>query len=176
MPDNLWQHFGLVGCGAGVLIGLGLLGLGLIGFGWRSRQRAAASRRWPQAPGQITRTGVRESVSHESDGRSVTRYAPVVEYAYRVDQQTYHGQRVAFGAEAAYPSAAKAADALGGYPVGKPVPVFYDPRHPANAVLERRAGGVVAAMAAGLFCLSLGACLGGALLAWGGAGLWGTGR
>lgn len=176
MPENISQNLVLAVCGGGVLLGMLILGLFLIGFSWRSRQMAQASQRWPQAPGQIVRTSVKESVSHDSDGRSITRYAPVVEYTYQIHQQTYRSQRVAFGAETAYGSVAKAEEALSHYPVGKLVAVFYDPRQPASSVLERRAGGTTASFVAGVFCIGLGLCLGCSFLAWGGAGLWLTGK
>lgn len=167
MSENLSQGLILLICGGAVLIGTAALGFFLIAYSQRSRQLAQVSQRWPQAQGQIVRAEVEMSVSHDSDGRSIQRYYPMVEYAYTMGGQTYTSRRIAFGATNTYGRVAEAARELARYPLGQSVPVYYDPARPTEAVLERKAHGVATAWVAGVFCMLLGGCLGCGLLSGG---------
>ena len=60
--------------------------------GFRELARAADSEEWPRVPGEIEETGVLTDPS----GRSVT-YFPEVRYHYRVGDQQYVSDRIAFG-------------------------------------------------------------------------------
>jgi hypothetical protein len=110
-----------------------LLGLGgfLISGGILALYLAISNRTWPTTQGRI-----RASVlGHypECEG-APKRYGAHVEYDYRVGDRAFSSTRIAldhfdFGlAHTQY--------VLNKYPVGKPVTVYYDPKHPKVSVLE----------------------------------------
>lgn len=96
------------------------------------RQEGAESESWPSVPGTITEMRVTET--HDArDGTHSKRLE--IQYTYSVDGKAYRGDRV---------SVASNGDADAGarqYPEGKSVNVFYNPKRPGDAVLERGASG-----------------------------------
>lgn len=64
-----------------------------------------------------------------------SRTKALVSYRYSVAGRDYSGDRIAFGGEASGPKG-RAERTVAAYPVGSPVPVFYDPARPESAVLE----------------------------------------
>lgn len=147
-------------CGGGIFLLLAGLGVFLIIFNQRNKKKAGASQSWPSAAGQITQAYVRQSTSTDTDGDMSTYYYPHLEYTYTVMGQTYTGKRVAFGAETGYGNDAQASAKLSRFPAaGSPVTVYYDPQNPAEAVLERRAGGTTFMLVAGIICLVLSLCI-----------------
>lgn len=99
---------------------------------WREARRAST---WPEARARITRSTV------VAEHRRRTREAlqvfnrPAVEYEFRVGPRTFHGRRIGLGDTPR--NGARIAALLARYPVGADVPVFYDPRNPQDALLER---------------------------------------
>lgn len=148
-----------LGCGGFFVLCLAAIGIFLIMFSLRSRRKAEASQGWPSVPGQVTAAVIKRSVSTDDDGHTQVSYYPAVEYAYQVGEQSYLGKRLAFGGVMAYKSEARAATVLQRYPAGAQVTVYYDPEKPADAVLERTAGGFKWGLAVGVVCLLLGVCI-----------------
>ena len=74
--------------------------------------------------------------------------------------QEYKGDKITFGFTQGYGRYAKAQAALASYPLGAQVNVYYDPANPADAVLERKAGGNTLAMVLGIILLAISLCLG----------------
>jgi hypothetical protein len=110
------------------------------GISWSNLRQARASASWPSAVGRITRSDVVKEMMYPGTARRGTKVAvftPVVEFAYSVGGQHYSSQQVQFGATVKGEEAAARARAAG-YPVGRELPVRYDPAHPATAVLESR--------------------------------------
>lgn len=149
----------LLVCIGGIALLLAGLGVFLLFFSQKNKKKAGASQGWPSATGQITQAYVWQSTNTDTDGDSSTFYYPHLEYTYTVMGQTYTGKRVAFGAETGYGNDAQASAKLSRFPAaGSPVTVYYDPQNPAEAVLERRAGGTTLMLVAGIVCLVLSLC------------------
>lgn len=110
------------------------------GISGSNLRQARASARWPSAVGRITRSDVVKEMMYPGTakrGAKVAVFRPVVEFAYSVGNQKYTSQQVQFGATVKGEEAvarARAAD----YPVGRELPVRYDPARPATAVLESK--------------------------------------
>ena len=93
---------------------------------------ALASRRWPSARGRVTRSAV------VPGRRDQAGYS--VHYQYEVGGQIYKADRVRFGG-AISSNRGVAQDTVSRYPDGGAVTVYYHPRRPSIATLERRASG-----------------------------------
>jgi hypothetical protein len=101
--------------------------LGIIFF---TRRKMAAINTWSSTMGTVLMSTV--EWRHSSDSGS-TAY-PVVQYSYQVNGQTYQGMKIAPGPEMGGTGAQKV---VARYPAGAQVMVFYDPKNPADAVLEK---------------------------------------
>jgi hypothetical protein len=107
---------------------------------WASRRQVAEASGWQQTAGHIVSSSVehyRQRVGGARTGSLVTFYEAVVEYAYSVNGHDYHSTRLSFGGKMAG-SKQRAEAAAARYPEGSQVMVHYDPKNPANAVLEVR--------------------------------------
>ena len=114
-----------------------------------------ASRRWPSARGRVTRSAVvpgrRDQASYD------------VRYGYEAYGRRYDGSRVRFGG-AISSNRAVARETVNRYPHGSAVTVYYHPRKPNIATLERRASGFLWLwLSIGLFLAS---AIAGALVGW----------
>jgi len=150
--------FALV-CGSVFILALGAIGAFLIVYGVRSRKKAAASQAWPSTEGWITSAEVWESRSTDDEGHVRYAYYPTVAYTYTIEGRSYAGKQISFGGVRGHGTPTKAQEALTRFPVGAQVSVYYDPTNPAEAVLVREEGAAKWALAGGIFCLALGACI-----------------
>jgi hypothetical protein len=147
-----------IGC-----IALAVLGLRLY---LQTRRKFQASASWPTAPGTITASELVESQSRETDdrGREIvnTEYRVDIRFGYKVAGREFHSGNWKWGWTAIYRNPEKPAAIVAAYPVGKSVPVYYDPADPATAVLDpaNRQGSLVQLV----FSLVFGA--GGMVLLW----------
>jgi hypothetical protein len=113
-----------------------------------------ALRDWSSTEGQIlsgTMTSRRERTGRltrrysDQDRRYRYRYSSQIACSYTVDGEEYVSTQISlaknfdarFSTFSGRTDAAYEATWLAKYPVGKTVPVYYDPDDPANAVLER---------------------------------------
>ena len=112
----------------------------------------------PSPTGVITVSKV-VSVSRHRNKTPV--WAPEIQYRYTVNNNTMTGTLVRFGMQGLQAGRAFAASYANRYPVGRAVPVFFDPHRAEHSVLER---GVllksVWPMAIGVAMLSLSLVLG----------------
>jgi len=102
---------------------------------WR---QARASAGWPSAVGRITRSEAVKEMMYPGTakrGTKVAVFTPVVEFEYSAGGQQYRGGQIQFGATVKGEEA-EARDRIAKYPVGRELPVRYDPAHPATAVIE----------------------------------------
>jgi len=83
---------------------------------------------WPSVDGVIERSFVDKSIS---DGR--TRYRAKIRYIYSVDDISYIGDRVKFGANL---NKSSAESIVKKYGIDRKVKVYFDPINPSDAVLE----------------------------------------
>lgn len=104
-------------------------------FGKPILDNAKASQTWPKTSGKITHSSVSTSRSR-SNGKTKTLYSSDVTYQYQVQSRDYTCSNVFFGGDASSSSSSAAHQLVERYPTGRQVDVFYDPKHPENAVLE----------------------------------------
>lgn len=136
--------------GAGKLIFLALfllvVGGGFLAWGLMSRRKAneagAQARLWPLAPGVIIAAQVAAGrvegaaiITGKIQDRGRAYYEPTLRYRYNVGPDQYEGTRLRFGWLTCQTQAA-AERILAAYPVGRQLPVRFDPNDPANSVLE----------------------------------------
>ena len=97
---------------------------------WEARR----SRAWPATMGWVIHSQARQVTT---DTGYV--YAAEIAYTYTVGSACYTGRRVRFSEPGYGPGAQRDSVLLTvrRYPVGQPMPVYYDPRRPELAVLER---------------------------------------
>lgn len=114
----------------------------LLGRAWSLYRRAA--RGWRSVSGRVLQTGVEETVlpvrvfTSASRYRMAARYQPVIVYEYHAENQRFEARRLFVGEVVFYSSAQDAQKALEGYPgAGEIVTVWYNPRNPAEAVLQK---------------------------------------
>lgn len=108
------------------------------------RDQAAATMKWPSAPGVITDISVTESRDKDGDR---SKHASVT-YSYAVNGKTYTGHDVNVAASG------DADQIAATYPKGKQVPVYYNPQKPEEAVLEQGGAGLWVWGIVGLGCLA----------------------
>jgi len=113
------------------------LGLVLVPIGLLRIRKAFAMDDWAVASGKILSSHLRRCWGAPEAGG--TQYKPRIEYEYEVEGAMYCSKRWTYGRKTRFSKRA-AQDVANRYPAGKCVGVFYDPRKPKDAVLER--GGV----------------------------------
>ena len=120
---------------------------------WKGIQvRHAAA--WPSTRGRITRSKLR--AQHHRQSADVTKVSNTadVEFEFALGDRVFRGTRIAIGEIAE----GRLEETLNHYSVGAMVPVYYDPKNPENAVLERDSPLPVAwlyVIAAGVFLAGL---------------------
>jgi Protein of unknown function (DUF3592) len=99
-------------------------------LGRTSELRHAAN--WPSTRARITKSAVR--LEHRSDAQDVTevKNLPDIEYEFTLGDRVIKGTRVSVA-----DNTANVDEMLDHYKVGATVPVYYDPRDPEKALLER---------------------------------------
>ena len=116
-----------------IVIGLMIMAIPILIAGiilWKTTQlRHAAS--WPSTRARIVKSQTR--AVHRRSGGEVTQVvtAPDIEYEFRLGDRVVRGRRIAVG------EIADTEAVLNHYPVGATVPVYYNPKNPADALLER---------------------------------------
>jgi hypothetical protein len=118
----------------GILFGL-TLGAIAAWFVFRDRRRARAALAWPATAGRIIESRVEEK--HLPGDRPNLRFAPRIAYEYAVDGRSYRSERIDFREVFWSLAPQSAAAKVVRYPAGAAVTVYYDPRRPQEAVLER---------------------------------------
>lgn len=130
MPDLPWYVYAML---------LAPLGLVLFAAVYKSLQVRAASD-WPSTPGKvvISTSEVREVRVMDEDREDGIRLEPRnfanIVYEYSVSGQTLRNNRVSIGEDRGN---FEVAETIARYPVGTAVTVYYNSRHPRDAVLER---------------------------------------
>lgn len=126
MNTDLLLTIGIIGF---VLLILNVVFLGIIFF---IRRRMAVVSQWPSTMGTV----IASYLESRSSGEGGSTNYPVVQYSYQVGGQAFHSAKLAPGPEVGGTGAGKIVDR---YPMGAQVMVFYDPKNPSDAVLERKA-------------------------------------
>lgn len=139
------------------IVAFAFIGLGIValGYGVYQLQMARQSASWSVAEGRIegvdievsTTTRKRSSSSHPPAHQKKTRYYFSLTYSYVVDGQTHRASRYAFGRGSrvgkAHRTRAEALKAARAFPTGDPIPVYYDPSDPSEAVIIAGVSGAI---------------------------------
>jgi hypothetical protein len=136
----LWLRPHLVNPGSAewvsALLGIGLVvvvfSIGCTGVVWQAC-------RWPTTRGRVVSTGVRSFEFSSGEGSSSTRYKPNVVYRYEVNSQQYSGDKVNYDLLASGMSESYAQKIAAQYQVGQEVTVYYNPKNPADSMLNPQA-------------------------------------
>ena len=130
MPDLPWFVYAML---------LAPLGLILVAAIYKTLQVRAA-REWPSTPGKVVVSNselrdVKVLDSEREAGRKLEKrnFANIV-YEYSVSGQKLRNNRVSIGEDRGN---FQVAETIAKYPVGTDVTVYYNSRHPREAVLER---------------------------------------
>jgi len=130
VPDLPWFVYAML------LAPLGLILVAAIVKTWQVRE----ARGWPQAPGKVV-TSVAElrdvkvfDDDREGGSRLESRNFANVTYEYSVGGHKLRNNRISIGEDLGN---FQVAEKLAKYPAGSIVTVYYNPRHPDQAVLER---------------------------------------
>src|SRR6185503_3130358 len=101
---------------------------------WGSFFAAIESQRWVTTTGKVTRAVVTYTTS-----RRARSYAPAVRYKYSVGGESFVSERFAFVVTESVgeDGAAVARAVVERFPTGGSVPVYYDPKNPKRATLDR---------------------------------------
>ena len=95
------------------------------------RKKMAEVSQWPSAMGVVQMS----TIDRRSSDDGYTDY-PVVQYSYQVNGQAYQSSKLAPGPEV---GGSGARGVIAKYPAGAQVMVFYNPKNPSDAVIERKA-------------------------------------
>lgn len=102
---------------------------------WQASTQVANGKIWSATSGEILQSGLDRPRTGGADDEPDC--GVMVRYRYRAAGKDHEGDRLAFGAKALMTQAAAEA-VVARYPVGAKVKVYFDPRHPARSVLERK--------------------------------------
>jgi hypothetical protein len=128
----------------------------LIRRGIQQRRKASAMADWPVVNGKVLASKVTETVDAQSDGPDITRYIPVVTYAYEVDGKALQSDVIRIGLNQFGRNLSEARRYVGRYPIGATVSVRYDPSNPSIAILEVGHAGSGAIIFTGCFLILAG--------------------
>ncbi|HSH01667.1 MAG TPA: DUF3592 domain-containing protein [Anaerolineae bacterium] len=121
------DFFGIIGA---IILGAGLL---MRHFSFHNHQLGLASKKWPHVIGQISKS---EIISYAAINDADSRYRLLVETKYKVDNQSFTTNCIAFGHyHPKYRSTVN--QILQTYPLGKKVKVYYQPDQPSLSTLEQ---------------------------------------
>ena len=146
---------------------IGLIGIALLVFGWSQRKKGSSTQNWPATTGTILSASLNQQSRRNQQGYHDITYAPVVEYTYDVNGQTYRSDTISSGWVTSY-SLDMAQKKLSSYQPGSTIAVHYNPGNPAEAVLETKsasgnvfvlAGSIILVFGIGISCCVLGSSL-----------------
>ena len=128
------EYWVLVGFGALFL----LVGSALLYPAYNWQQRVKRSFFWPTVQGRVLKSGI-DKIRRRADSTSGgISYHPNVEYEYTVDDVLYTHDHIEVGGTPGYASRSTAEKHAANYPIGRDVPVYFDPENASTACLERR--------------------------------------
>ena len=147
----------------GSLLFTSLIGLALTCFGIYFIALGSAAVTWAEAEGRVVSTLIRTDTSVTSDATQAQieasrRYYPEITYRWSVNGESYSGSIYQLGTTSKkYKSRTDAQAAAAKYPDGSALAVYYDPKQPSQAVLNRAvSAGVFVPLPIGLLLLAVG--------------------
>lgn len=118
-----------------MFVGFGVV---LIAIGVSSYRRTKITQTWPSTEGTVAATNIRR---YNDEG--TIRFAPEVDYEYRVGGQTYKSSQIRPEVFISFLDEGEAKRFLQKYAVGNKLQVFYDPSTPTKAVIEPKVAPVL---------------------------------
>jgi hypothetical protein len=117
---------------AGIVISLMIMAIPILlaGVILRKTTQLRHAAGWPSTRARIIKSRPRAVHQHRGDVTQVVN-VPDVEYEFSLGDRVIRGTRIGIG------EVTDTEEALNRYPVGATVPVYYDPKNPQQAVLER---------------------------------------
>ena len=122
-----------------LLITLAMFAAGIFFVLWGGYEIKAgyASKKWPSVEGKITSSYVQKQMRSVKDSSKKPTYYAKVRYQYEVSGKIYTGDRISFSGGEGGEKKSESQAVVDHYPSGQKVIVYYDPKHPDKAVLER---------------------------------------
>jgi hypothetical protein len=122
-----------------IVLGSGVFLMGLAYAVWIGviKRRAQGTGNWPRTQGQVEASFLYEHQRQTAAG-VIRSYTPVVRYTYRVNGQDYESDRRNFLPHdtKTFDNRLDAESVVVTYAEESPVPVYYNPHNPKQAVLE----------------------------------------
>lgn len=134
----------------------GGMGVLLLLFAFVQKRQQFAMQTWTSTQGQVLAAEVR-SFTEWKDGFQQTYYTPRIIYRYGVAGREYTSDRFMMGATISWGNSRIVEKLIAEYPVDGEIVVYYNPRSPAESVLDRRirGGWLVWAVGVGLLVLAV---------------------
>ena len=131
--NNLVYVFLIIFIGFIMALAAGLMDYYMVIYISDERKAEQDANTWPSVTGTVLSA---RAVTHGLQGIHNTRADfPEVAYSFEVDGKTYKSKHIAAGGQI---GGAGVGGVLARYPVGSQVTVYYDPKNPKNAVLEKK--------------------------------------
>jgi len=119
------------------------LGIMFVILDRRNKRKADESLTWLETTGTVSESKVVQGsnmlMSADEDGESTPVFSPEVHYTYQVAGMEYTSKRLSFAGVKSFSKPEKAEQALSQYPIGTQLHVYYDPKNPKEAVVDRTA-------------------------------------
>jgi hypothetical protein len=119
------------------------IGVVLIILHRRQKRKAEESESWLETIGTVNESKVAQGtnvlMSNDEDNEGTPVFSPEISYIYQVAGLEYTSNRLTFGGKKSYSKRANAEKVTALYPVGSQLPVYYDPKNPKEAVVDRTA-------------------------------------
>jgi hypothetical protein len=136
------------------------IGIGLIFLHRRNKRKTEESLSWPATIGTVSESTVKQGssvlMSSDENGESSPVYTAEVSYSYQVGGVEYTSKRVTFGGSKSYSKRESAEKEAALYPVGTQLTVYYNPKNPKEAVLDRTAKGSNMVLGMGIMFIIIG--------------------
>jgi hypothetical protein len=116
------------------------IGVVLIILHRRNKRKAEESMSWLETIGTVNESKVTQGsniLMSDDEGESTPVFLPEISYTYQVAGLEYTSKRLSFAGIKSYSKREKAEEAASHYPVGAQLPVYYDPKNPKEAVVDR---------------------------------------
>ena len=110
-----------------------IIGIVFLTVGYFLGKQAEEVKKWPSVKGVVVDSKV---VSHLDSESNQTMYAPAITYRYKVDGKEFTCSNFGF-VNVSYNDGFEAEKIVKSYPVGKEVTVYYNPKNPYKAVLNK---------------------------------------
>ena len=137
LQSNSWVlYFIILFCLVFVGVGIGML-IKLA----KNYDKLRQSQHWNSTVAKIISSDLDAQISTDNEGYQTTTYLAKINFSYEVDGITYESDRINFDYGMRTSNLRKQQSVVEQYPEGSTIPVFYDPKDPSQAVLEKRVNG-----------------------------------